>query len=191
MIYNYQNEAPREYSRASSSSSRRPQYSQQGAYSDSQASYSRPTYSQSSYASSTMVKPAVQQSQNVEFSNMVETSKCRWEDRAPAAAAVSYEYDMTKTTEHKASIPYLHPIDIPQVIHDTKVVMSQPQIVMVPQPVVQVKVEEKLIREKPTDVHHITLASRAQAPVAFGEETAAAAWAWPWWWWIPLILLCC
>ena len=61
---------------------------------------------------------------------------------------------------------------------------------MVPQPVVQIKVEEKLIREKHTDVHHITLGQTMQAPVAFAEAAPAGA-AWPWWWWLPLILLCC
>jgi hypothetical protein len=73
MIYNYQNEAPREYSR--STVSRRPQYSQSAAYSDSQAAYTRPVYTQNSYQRAATVTPPIQLSQNAEFSNMVETSK--------------------------------------------------------------------------------------------------------------------
>jgi len=52
---------------------------------------------------------------------MVETTKCGLGPAKPRKI-LNAAYDPTKTLEHIVDIPYLHPIDIPQVIHDTQVV---------------------------------------------------------------------
>jgi hypothetical protein len=189
MMYNYQGENQFEYPRRVSSTrpsypyAEAPQYTQpvqyiqpSVSYSQPSVAYSPPVSSQSRYTSP--YAAPIKQSQNVEFSNMVETSDCKCEAKAPSMAVAS-NYNPKETREHSVSIPYLHPVDIPQVIHDTKVVM-------VPQPVMQV--QEKVIREKPTDVHHIDI--RSAAPVSFAENVVERS-GWPWWWWLPLLLLCC
>jgi len=116
------------------------------------------------------------------FSNMVETTKCAADDIKVSTAPPVAKYNPYETNEHKADIPFLHPVEVQQVIHDTRVVM-------VPQPVPKQIIHEKLITEKPTEIHHIQL-EKSAAPVAFAEIAPAAA-GWPWWWWIPLLLLCC
>lgn len=96
-------------------------------------------------------------------------------------------YDPYQTIEHKADIPFLHPIDIPQYIHDTKVVMV-PQVQIVEKPVVQERIVN--VKERPTEMHHIEIKKKAAiAPSSFIEKTEEKGW--PWWWWLPLLLLCC
>ena len=98
------------------------------------------------------------------------------------------EYDPNRTYEHDVDIPYLHAVEIPQVVHDRKVMV-------VPQKIVEV--QEKLVGEKPTHIHHFKIEKPepAPAPAAFFEHTEEdKGMVWPWWWWIALLLLlllCC
>lgn len=193
----YLNEFPTEYQRYSAArqsySQTPPRYTR---YEGAQVAAAPPTQtryqtSQTSYAPPPQqpapiiaAQPPVQRG---EFSQMVETSKCACGPKQPAAAPLGVKYNPNETREYKVDIPYLHPVDVPQVIHDTR-------YVMVPQPVVQTitkpVIQEKLVREKPTEVHHIKLEKAAvAAPIQFVQETPKIGW--PWWWWIPLVLLCC
>lgn len=126
-------------------------------------------------------------SQSSSFSKMVETSTSDYEFPAPAQhkAEKCVEYNPYVTHEQAVDIPFLHPVDIPQVIHDHQVVVV-PQKVVVPQRVVEY--QERLVAEKPTDIHHIQLQKQPQAAV-FAEQAPESKW--PWWWWLPLLALCC
>lgn len=177
MVYTYRGEEPRPverrgYTSASAyqtrSTRREPTYSREQAY-------TRASSAQSSQAN-------IQRSQDVGFAQMVDSSQCGCGAKKKAVVAKVDKYNPYLTSEHKVDIPYLHPVDVPQVIHDTRVVM-------VPQPVAKPIIQTKLIAEKPTEIHHIEMAKKA-GPVQFIEEEKAAA-GWPWWWWIPLLLLCC
>lgn len=84
----------------------------------------------------------------------------------------------------------MHPIDIPQYIHDTKVVMV-PQVQIVEKPVVQVQERIVNVMERPTEMHHIEIKKRTNAAINAFVETAEEPKGWPWWWWLPLLLLCC
>lgn len=120
----------------------------------------------------------------------------------PAAAEKCYdEYAPCETREHEVDIPYLHSVELQQVVHEKQVVvvpqkMPVPQMVAVPQriPVPQkvVEVQERIVTEKPTEVHHIQLQkpAPAAAPVQFAEKEAEKS-KWPWWWWLPLLGLLC
>ena len=122
--------------------------------------------------------------QEPSFIDIVEKCKAL-EVQAKPAPAKAVQYNMYETLEHKVDIPYLHPVDIPQVIHDTK-------YVVVPKAVPKAVIHEKLITEKPTEIHHIKIdmeeAAPIAAPVQFAEVVPEKA-GWPWWWWIPLLLL--
>jgi hypothetical protein len=192
----YLNEFPMEYQRYSAA---RQTYAQPPTrytrYEGAQVAAPPPTQTryqtpQTSYTSAPVmtapVMAAPPPTQRAEFTQMVETSKCACGPKQPAVAPMAAKYNPKETREYKVDIPYLHPVDVPQVIHDTR-------YVMVPQPVVQTitkpVIQEKLVREKPTEVHHIKL-EKSAAPIQFVQETPVVA-GWPWWWWIPLVLLCC
>lgn len=121
---------------------------------------------------------------------MVETSAAEVKPRE--RKTYTRNYDPHATIEQKVDIPFLHPVDVPQVIHDTKVVtvpqtVIQEKIVRVPQPVYQEKIVK--VSEKPTNIHHIDLTKEQTAAVSFAEASTESSW--PWWWWLPLLLLCC
>jgi hypothetical protein len=82
----------------------------------------------------------------------------------------------------------LHPIEIPQYIHDTKYVnVPVPQIQIVEKPVIKERIVT--VAERPTEMHHITLKKNGAPPVQFMEEVKEKEKGWPWWWWLPLLLL--
>lgn len=119
---------------------------------------------------------------------MVETTKCGLGPAKPKNI-LNAPYDPKRTMEHKVDIPYLHPIDVPQFIHET-------QVIAVPQTVVQEKIvkvptqviKERIVKERPTEIHYIEL-KKNSAPIMFAETVEPTGW--PWWWWLPLLLLCC
>lgn len=176
VLYNYHGEAPRE--RIEYIAPPRPQYTPAPPPPTIQR-YKNP-YQTSQSAQRT------DYTQEASFVDIVEKCKALEINTKPAPAKAA-QYNMYETYEHKVDIPYLHPVDIPQVIHDTK-------YVVVPKAVPKTVVREKLVTEKPTEIHHIKIdmeeevvASATQFAEVIPEKEAV----WPWWWWIPLLLLCC
>lgn len=180
MVYSYYGEEPRPVERrsyTSASAYQAPVYQApvyQAPVTRTQQTYTRPAAVQATQTN-------VQQSKDIGFAQMVDSSQCGLGETKVVKPAAVEKYNPYLTSEHKVDIPYLHPVDIPQVVHDTRVVV-------VPQPVAKPVIQTKLVTEKPTEIHHIEIAKKA-APVVFAEESVAAGW--PWWWWIPLLLLCC
>ena len=67
------------------------------------------------------------------------------------------------------------------------------QVIVVPDVRVEekVRVQEKVVTEKPTEIHHIRIDNEPvaiAAPTMFAETIHEES-GWPWWWWIPLLLL--
>lgn len=128
--------------------------------------------------------------QNVQFSNLIETSA--FEVKNAPKRNFPLVYEPYQTYEHDVNIPYLHPIEIPQYIHDTKYVnvpVPVPQIQIVEKPVIKERIVT--VAEKPTELHHIELRKNAPpmaAPTQFMEQAVEEK-GWPWWWWLPLLLL--
>lgn len=133
-----------------------------------------------------------QPSDNVEFSNLVETSATQYNE--PPKREFPKVYDPHTTRENKVDIPFLHPVEVDQLVHDTKVIkvpqkVVKEKIVKVPQPYYKEQVVK--VPEKPTNIHHIDLASEEVGPsVSFAQQEPAKSNSWPWWWWLPLLFLC-
>jgi hypothetical protein len=121
----------------------------------------------------------------------VEFKKIPGWDRKPKNKCITNEkYDPRKTHECDVNIPFLHPVELPQVIHDRQVVVV-PEVRV--EEKVRVQVQEKLVTEKPTEIHHIKLDGEAPpmgAPHMFAETIEEES-GWPWWYWLPLLALCC
>ena len=128
------------------------------------------------------VRTVSQPTQNTQFSNLIDTAPFEV-NNAPQRNFPAV-YEPFQTYEHDADIPYLHPIEIPQYIHDTKYV-PVPQIQIVEKPVIQERV--RTVAEKPTELHHINIKKEVAPTLQFIEEEEEKGW--PWWWWLPLLLL--
>lgn len=112
--------------------------------------------------------------------------KAGWDRKPDNKCITKAPYDPRNTHECKVDIPYLHAVDLPQVIHDR-------QVIVVPDVRVEekVRVQEKVVTEKPTEIHHIRIDNEPvaiAAPTMFAETIHEES-GWPWWWWIPLLLL--
>jgi hypothetical protein len=124
--------------------------------------------------------------QNTQFSNLIETTSVEIKNAPKKTFPAVYE--PYQTYEHDTSIPYLHPIEIPQYIHDTKYVnVPVPQIQIVEKPVIKERIVT--VAERPTEMHHITLTKDREAGPNIFMETVEEDKGWPWWWWLPLLLL--
>jgi hypothetical protein len=128
------------------------------------------------------VRTVSQPTQNTQFSNLIDTTPFEV-NNAPQRNFPAV-YEPFQTYEHDANIPYLHPIEIPQYIHDTKYV-PVPQIQIVEKPVIQERI--RTVAEKPTEMHHINLKKEIGPTLNLMEEEVEKGW--PWWWWLPLLLL--
>ncbi|CAI2375735.1 unnamed protein product [Moneuplotes crassus] len=148
---------------------------------------SQPVQSSSQYVVS-------QPSDNVEFSNLVETSAVEY--NAPPRKSFPTTYDPHVTVETNVDVPFLHPVEVDQVVHDAQVVavpqtVIQEKIVKVPQPIIQQKIVS--VPEKPTEFHHINLNKAPQQSISFAqsEEPKKEGESSLWWWLLPLLLLLC
>jgi hypothetical protein len=132
------------------------------------------------------VRTVSQPIQNTQFSDLIKTTS--YEIKNAPKKTFPAVYEPYQTYEHGVSIPYLHPIEIPQYIHDTKYVnVPVPQIQIVEKPVIKERIVT--VAERPTEMHHITLKKNGGPPLQFMEQVEEKEKGWPWWWWLPLLLL--
>ena len=144
------------------------------------AAYHQPAARASSYYSAGAAHESAKQADVID----IDVKKVAgWNIKPKNPCIKNEKYDPRNTHECTVDIPYLHSLELPQVIHDRQVVVVPQQV-----PVETVRVEEKLVTEKPTEIHHFKLEKEAiGAPTQFHEKVTDKS-GWPWWWWIPLLL---